>query len=87
MSKWKTEHHFTSWFGLAPNTKISGGKIISSRIKRKKHYAGQAFMMAVNSLWKSEISLGDHYRRIRARVVATKAVVATDCTEACNHLL
>ncbi len=46
-----TTHHFTSWLGLAPNTKISGGKIISSRIKRKRHHAGQAFRMAANSLW------------------------------------
>lgn len=35
MSKWKNEHHFTSWLGLAPNTKISGGKVISSKIKKK----------------------------------------------------
>ena len=37
MSKWKTEHHFTSWLGLAPNTKISGGKVISSRIKKRNN--------------------------------------------------
>ncbi|MDO9154798.1 MAG: transposase [Paludibacter sp.] len=24
MTKWKTENHFTSWLGLAPNTKVSG---------------------------------------------------------------
>ena len=77
MSKWKTEHHFTSWLGLAPNTKISGGKIISSRIKRKRHHAGQAFRMAANSLWQSKSPLGDYYRRIRARAGAPKAVVAT----------
>ena len=77
MSKWKTEHHFTSWLGLAPNTKISGGKIISSRIKRKRHHAGQAFRMAANSLWQSKTPLGDFYRRIRARAGAPKAVVAT----------
>lgn len=77
MTKWKTEHHFTSWLGLAPNTKISGGKIISSRIKRKRHHAGQAFRMAANSLWQSKSPLGDYYRRIRARAGAPKAVVAT----------
>jgi len=77
MSKWKTEHHFTSWLGLAPNTKISGGKIISSRIMKKKHYAGQAFRMAANSLYHSKSPLGDYYRRLRAKVGAAKAVVAT----------
>ncbi|MDR1115575.1 MAG: transposase [Tannerella sp.] len=36
MSRWKNEKHFTSWPGLAPNTKISGGKIISSHVPKKK---------------------------------------------------
>lgn len=77
MSKWKTEHHFTSWLNLAPNTKISGGKIISSRIRKKKHHAGQAFRIAANSLYNSKSPLGDYYRRIRAKAGAAKAVVAT----------
>ena len=77
MSKWKTEHHFTSWLGLAPNTKKSGGKVISSRIRKKKHHAGQAFRIAANSLCNSKSPLGDHYRRIRAKAGAGKAVVAT----------
>src|SRR5665647_1109676 len=77
MSKWKTEHHFTSWLGLAPNTKISGGKIISSRIMKKKHHAGQAFRMAANGLHNSKSPIGDYYRRLKAKAGAGKAVVAT----------
>jgi transposase len=46
IKKWKTRRHFTSWLGLSPNTKITGGKVISSKIMKKKHYAGQAFRMA-----------------------------------------
>lgn len=77
MTKFKTEHHFTSWLGLAPNTKISGGKIISSRIMKKKHYAGQAFRIAASSLWHSKSPLGDYYRRIKSKAGPGKAVVAT----------
>ena len=77
MSKWKNQHHFTSWLGLAPNTKISGGKVISSRIQKKKHHAAQAFRMAANGLSNSKSPLGDFYRRIRAKAGAGKAVVAT----------
>lgn len=76
MTKWKTAHHFTSWLGLAPNTKISGGKVISSRIMKKKHHAGQAFRMAACGLNNSKSPLGDYYRRIKAKVGAQKAVVA-----------
>jgi transposase len=77
MSKWKTEHHFTSWLGIAPNTKITGGKVISSRIMKKKHYAGQAFRMAALSLNNSKSPLGDFYRRIKSKAGPGKAVVAT----------
>ena len=77
MTKWKTHHHFTSWLGLTPNTKISGGKVISSRIKKKKHHAAQAFRMAANSLYGSKSPLGDYFRRVKAKAGAGKAVVAT----------
>lgn len=77
MLKWKTEHHFTSWLSLAPNTKKSGGKVISSRIMKKKQNAGQAFRIAAASLYKSDTPLGDYYRRIKAGSGAAKAVVAT----------
>jgi transposase len=77
MSKWKTQHHFTSWLGLAPNTKVSGGQVISSKIDKKKQNAGQAFRIAANSLYHSKNPLGDFYRRIRAKSGAPKAVVAT----------
>ena len=77
LSHWPTEKHFTAWLGLAPNNKISGGKIISSRIMKKRHNAGQAFRMAANSLYRSQNPLGDFYRRIKARQGPGKATVAT----------
>ena len=77
LSMFKTEHHFTSWLGIAPNTKISGGKIISSRIQKKKHNAGQAFRIAASTLKSSKDPLGDYFRRMRAKVGTPKAIVAT----------
>ena len=77
MTKWKNEKHFTSWLGLSPNNKISGGKILSSRIMKKKHYAGQAFRIAASSLYRSQNPLGDFYRRLKAKQGAGKAAVAT----------
>jgi transposase len=77
MSRWKNEKHFASWLGLAPNTKISGGKVISSKVPKKKHHAGQAFRMATLSLSKSQTPLGDYFRRIRAKAGGPKAIVAT----------
>ena len=76
LSRFKNEKHFTSWLGLAPNTKVSGGKIISSRVPKKKQCAGQAFRMAAFGLCKSTGPLGDYYRRVRSTAGGRKAIVA-----------
>lgn len=77
ISRWPSKKHFASWLGLVPNTKISGGKEISSRIQKKKQYAAQAFRMTAYNLGKSKTILGDFYRRIRAKAGPAKAIVAT----------
>jgi transposase len=34
MSRWPTVKHFTSWLALAPGSKVSGGKVLSSKSRR-----------------------------------------------------
>jgi transposase len=34
LSSWPSAKHFTSWLGLAPSNKVSGGKLLSSRTRR-----------------------------------------------------
>ncbi|MBN1183447.1 MAG: IS110 family transposase [Bacteroidales bacterium] len=36
MNKWNSRKHFAAWLNLAPNTKITSGKIISSKMQKKK---------------------------------------------------
>lgn len=40
INQWKNEKRFTRWLNLCSNTMISGGKIISSRIMKKKNHVG-----------------------------------------------
>jgi transposase len=42
-----------SWLNVVPDNKIIGGKVISSRVKRKKNIAGLAFRDAASSLWEA----------------------------------
>lgn len=77
MSKWPTVKHFTSWLNLAPNNKISGGKILSSRIPKKKNHAGQIFKMAAYAVQRSKNWLAMFFHRIKAKKGASKAIVAT----------
>jgi transposase len=77
VSLWWSAKHFAAWMNLVPNTKQSGGKILSSRMMRKKNRAGQLLRQAASTLMSSKSSLGDYYRRMRAKLGAKGAVVAT----------
>ncbi len=77
MTKFKTGNHFTSWMGLSPNNKISGGKILSSKTIKTYNRAKQAFKVAAFGLSNSKSALGAFYRRQRARLGAPKAINAT----------
>ena len=77
MHKWPTAKHFTAWLNLAPNNKISGGKILSSRIPKKKNRAGQVFKLAAYAVQRSKHWLAAFYHRIKAKAGARKAITAT----------
>jgi transposase len=77
MSKWNSVKHFAAWLNLAPNTKISGGKIISSKMMKKKNKAGQYLRQAASCLSANKTPIGDYYRRMRARLGGRGAALTT----------
>ena len=77
MSKWPTAKHFTAWLNLAPNNKVSGGKLLSSRVPRKRNKAGQIFKMAAFAVQRSKNWLAIFYNRIKMRSGTSRAVTAT----------
>ena len=77
MSRWKTVKHFTSWLGLCPGNKQSGGKLLSGRTKRCRNRAAATLRMAASSLSRSQSALGAFLRRMKARLGAPKAITAT----------
>ena len=77
LSKWPSEKHFVSWLNLCPNNKISGGKLISSQmLKKKPNAAAQAFRYAANTLQRSDHWLGDYFRRMKTKGGNKYAIVA-----------
>ena len=76
-SKWPTSKHFTSWLGLCPNWKKTGGKVKSSRTRKGKNRAAMALRLAAWSLLRSHSHLGAYLRRQRARLGTPKAITAT----------
>lgn len=77
MSRWPTEHHFTSWLTLAPRNKISGGRLLSSRTQPSANRAAKILRMAAMTLGRSSTALGAFYRRLSSRVGKAKAITAT----------
>jgi hypothetical protein len=63
---------------LSPNNKVSGGKLISSQLlKKKANAASRAFRMAANGLQRSDHWLGDYFRRMKTKGGNKYAIVAT----------
>jgi transposase len=78
MSRWKSEKHFCSWIGNSANNRVSGGKVLYKRTKRKKKRVAIALRMAVSSLYSEseETALGAFFRRKRAQIGSPKAITA-----------
>lgn len=70
-----TYKHFCSWIGTAPNRRITGGKVISSKTF-KPNRAMKALYLGAQALLNSQTPLGDKFRRLRARLGPEKAKVA-----------
>lgn len=79
LSKFKTAKHFCSWLGLAPNNRITGGKIISSHTEKKKNRVALAFRDAANAIERiaSPNPLKSFLKRIASKKSRSVAITAT----------
>lgn len=77
LSDFPTENHFTSFLGLAPHSDISNGKVLRSKTSGIKSTASLVFRRAVIGVINSKSSLGAFYKRMRGRIGAMQANVAT----------
>jgi len=77
LSKFKTAKHFASWLGFTPNRKISGGKELSSRTRKKTNPLAKVIRDAANAAGNSKSRLGDFFRRLAYRKGRMSAITAT----------
>jgi hypothetical protein len=77
MSPWRSAQAFTSWLGLCPGSRISGGRVLSAHTRKVKSRAAAIFRLAAMAAGKTDTPLGAFYRRKRAQFGAPKANVAT----------
>jgi len=76
VKSWPSSGHFSSWLGLCPNNKKSGGRVLSSATKPVANKIATALRMSAMTIGRTQTSLGSFYRRIKSRSSASKAITA-----------
>lgn len=89
MSQWRSAKAFSSWLGLCPGSKVSGGKHLSRRTRHVVNRASVLFRMAALAAGQTDTWIGRFYRRKKAHLGAPKAITATAHKIACvvYHML
>lgn len=77
LSKFPNAAAFTSWMGLCPDNRVSGGKILHAHTRMVNNRVAKALRMAAQSLSRSHGWLGQYYRRMQAKLGGPKAITAT----------
>ena len=76
--KFESSKQFTSWLRLAPNNKISGGKILSNKIPKGSNRLKIALRHAANAIGNlKDTHLSDFFRKVAYRKGRATAVSAT----------
>lgn len=77
-ARFNSSKEFVSWLRLAPNNKISGGKILSSKVPKGSNRLKIALRQAANAIGNlKDTHLSDFFRRIAFRKGRQAAVSAT----------
>jgi transposase len=77
MTRWPTAKHFTSWLTLAPQNRVSGGRLLSSHTQPSANRAAAILRMAAMTLGRGATALGAFYRRLSSRIGKPQAITAT----------
>lgn len=76
--KFETAKHFTSWLRLAPNNKVSGGRLLSSKTPKGSNRLKIALRNAANAIGNlKDTHLSNFFNRVCYRKGRTVAVSAT----------
>ncbi|HET9056060.1 MAG TPA: IS110 family transposase [Chitinophagaceae bacterium] len=79
IKKFTSAKRFTSWLRLAPNNKVSGGKVLSSKVPKGSSRLKIALRNAANAIGnlKESTPLRDFFQRINFRKGRVSAISAT----------
>lgn len=76
--KFQSAKHFASWARLAPNNKISGGKLLSNKIPKGSSRLKIALRNAANAIGNlKDTHLSDFFKKVAFRKGRVAAITAT----------
>lgn len=77
LSRFPTSQHFCSWLGLAPPTRISGGRRLCGNAPKVLNRAAQALKQAASNARNDKSFIGSSHRARLARMDTSCAIKAT----------
>ena len=76
LKNFRSSHAFSSWLGLCPTNKITGGKVFKSRTRKGSNRLAQAFRMAAFSLNHNKSEIGNYTRKMKGRLGKAEGITA-----------
>ena len=77
VSRFRNASAFASWLGLCPEKQVSGGKVLYTKTRPVKNRVANALRMGAHCLHHANNYLGEFFRRMRRKLGAPEAVIAT----------
>lgn len=77
LRRWRDSGAFAAWLGLAPGSKISGGRVLSSKTPHVVNRVAVLLRLAALTIGRTDSCLGSFYRRISHKHGPPKAMTAT----------
>lgn len=78
LAQFPSAKHFVSWLGLAPNRRITGGKVLSSKTRKNKARLATAFRQTANAAGnQKDTAMSYAFRSLALRKGRTVAITAT----------
>jgi len=68
---------FSSWLGLCPDNRISGGKVLKTKTRPVVNRVSNALRLAAFGVGRSDSALGDYCRRMKAKLGKAEGITAT----------
>jgi transposase len=77
MKSFRSAEAFSSWMGLCPDNRISGGRVLKAKTRKVNNRLATAFRLAAFGLQHSKSELGKFFRYMKGKLGRAEGITAT----------